>query len=243
MYVNAELRIQYAIIVDDIRKSAKYVLARDISLRMFLITTAHSQRFNPRPLNSHTHQTLTARCEDGVHLGHIISSETGHLNLGELEKSETLLTTLADCIYTMKCAAFDMNMIKLWIPNYLDKTLNQLDKALSTEEQCVKDIENKFIVKSLRKLEELEEWVVINEVDVMDRKMVNANLMVSSDDNDVAFFGHFNEEAMYHSFLQPSLGSYNSDSGDAIKSVFGNSQQQLNIPFGGEFDSFNNSSI
>ncbi|KAJ3245159.1 hypothetical protein HDU77_009578 [Chytriomyces hyalinus] len=48
------------------------------------------------------------------------------------------------------------------------------------EEKRVKDIENEFIVKSLRKLEELEEWVVIKG-NVMDRDMVNANLTVLRD--------------------------------------------------------------
>ncbi|KAJ3244466.1 Ectopic P granules protein 5 [Chytriomyces hyalinus] len=424
MYVNAELQNQYATIVDDFRKSAKYVLARDIFL--FSIMNARFQRFNPRLVNSRTHQKLTARCEDGVHLVHIVSSETAHLNLGELEKlRETLTTTLADCIYAKKRAAFDMKMIKLWIQTYLDEHMNQIDKALSTasleehatdasferlkyfldvlffferrkdssdpavnnpdtsfgtvtasmppvladstafirdirgwishviglfhkiaqhqhigqcsylllhvircsgiglwgnwfvqwhppndaiwsdrfldayltnfhiflspieemqEEQRVKDIENEFVVDSLRKLEELEEWVVIKEADVMDRDMVNANLTVLSDDDYSAFFGQFNVEAMYHSFLQSSLGSYKSDAGfivtgkdwnflrlfsvtnfmlgrlsnglflfssrrytrilkdigrtvvnlikileDAIKSVFGSSQQQLNV--------------
>ncbi|KAJ3228116.1 Ectopic P granules protein 5 [Chytriomyces hyalinus] len=447
MYVNAELQNQYATIVDDFRKSAKYVLARDIffenvlnyerSFSTFQSSSTQLSRLLPTIESisqrvwtlKKTHQTLTARCEDGVHLVHIVSSETAHLNLSELEKlRETLTKTLADCIYAKKRAAFDMKMIKLWIQTYLDEHLNQLDKALSTlleendskastdasserlkyfldvlffferrkdssdpavnnpgtsfgavtasmppvladstafirdirgwishvvglfhkiahqhigqcsylllhvircsgiglwgnwfvqwhppndvvwsdrfldayltnfhiflspieemqEEQRVKDIENEFIVKSLRKLEELEEWVVVKEADVMDRDMVNSNLTVLSDDDYAAFFGQFNVEAMYHSFLQSSLGLYKSDAGvsltgkdwnflrlfsvtnfmlerlsnglflfssrrytrilknigktvvnlvkileDAIKAVFGNSQQQLNVP-------------
>ncbi|KAJ3250105.1 hypothetical protein HDU77_007085 [Chytriomyces hyalinus] len=444
MYVNAELQNQYATIVDDFRKSAKYVLARDIffenvlnyerSFSTFQSSSGQLSRLLPSIESisqrvwtlKKTHQKLTARCEDGVHLVHIVSSETAHLNLGELEKlRETLTTTLADCIYAKKRAAFDMKMIKLWIQTYLDEHMNQIDKALSTasleehatdasferlkyfldvlffferrkdssdpavnnpdtsfgtvtasmppvladstafirdirgwishviglfhkiaqhqhigqcsylllhvircsgiglwgnwfvqwhppndaiwsdrfldayltnfhiflspieemqEEQRVKDIENEFVVDSLRKLEELEEWVVIKEADVMDRDMVNANLTVLSDDDYSAFFGQFNVEAMYHSFLQSSLGSYKSDAGfivtgkdwnflrlfsvtnfmlgrlsnglflfssrrytrilkdigrtvvnlikileDAIKSVFGSSQQQLNV--------------
>ncbi|TPX70984.1 hypothetical protein CcCBS67573_g06361 [Chytriomyces confervae] len=244
MYANAELQNQYATILDDFRKSANTFSHAIVSLRMFSSSNAHFQRFNPRPLDSH----LTARCEDGVHLVHIVSSETVHLNRGELEKlRETLTTALADCIYAKKRAAFEMKMMKLWMQTYLDEHLIQLDKALSTasfeeldsvkastdasfkrlkyfldvlfffkrrkdssdpawhppndatwsdrfldayltnfhiflspiektqDEQRVKDIENEFIVKSLRKLEELEEWVVIKEGEVIYRDMVNAN--------------------------------------------------------------------
>ncbi|KAJ3399533.1 hypothetical protein HDU80_007817 [Chytriomyces hyalinus] len=138
MYVNAELQNQYATIVDDFRKSAKYVLARDMFFENVLnydrsFSTFQSSSTQLSCLLASIESNL-ATCLDSQNDTSNVDGafETGHLNLGELEKSETLTTTLADCIYTKKCGAFDMKMIKLWIQTYLDKYLNQLDKALST---------------------------------------------------------------------------------------------------------------
>ncbi|KAJ3128679.1 hypothetical protein HK100_009052 [Physocladia obscura] len=100
-----------------------------------------------------------------------------------------------------------------WQDSFLDGYLSEIHIFLSPieelqEEQHVKDIEQSYLVESLRALEESDEWIVVNETEVIGIDTIKAQLTILSDQDYCIFFKQFNIEAMYLSFLESGISLY-----------------------------------